>query len=154
MRRHTWSGAAIVAALALAAISCGGDTSASAPVDTNHEPMTTSGQILLSRKADTVTVDQSLQLTAIVPTVPGSVVPTITWASSDTNVAFVTKHGVLFALKSGQVTITATRSGYSDAATVLVNPGIRDISFESDSLAISLGHSIRIPYRVRDTDGT
>ena len=153
MRRHTWSGAAVVAALALAAISCGGDTSASAPVDTDHHPITTSGQIALSRKGDTVTVDQSLQLTAIVPTVPGSVVPTITWASSDTTVAFVTKHGVLFALKSGRTTITATRSGYTDAATVLVNPGIRDISFESDSLAISLGHSIRIPYRVRDTDG-
>ncbi|HLM18047.1 MAG TPA: Ig-like domain-containing protein [Acidimicrobiia bacterium] len=153
MRRHTWSGAAVIAALALAAISCGGDTSASAPVDTGHQPITTSGQIALSRKADTVTVDQSLQLTAIVPTVPGSVVPTIAWASSDTSVAFVTKHGVLFALKSGRTTITATRSGYTDAATVLVNPGIREISFESDSLAISLGHSIRIPYRVRDTDG-
>ena len=153
MRRHKWSGAAVVAALALAAISCGGDTSASAPVETSHQPATTTGQIALSRKADTITVDQSLQLTAIVPSIPGSVAPVISWASSDTNVAIVTKHGVLFALKSGRTTVTATRSGYTDAAVVTVNPGIRDIAFDSDSLAISLGHSIRIPYRVRDTDG-
>jgi uncharacterized protein YjdB len=153
MRRHTWSGAVVLAALALAAISCSGDTSASAPVEAVPLPSTTSGQIMLVRRADTMSVDQSLQLTAIAPIIPGAAAPPINWSSSDTSVAFVTKNGVLFALKSGKVTVTATRSGFSDAAAVLVNPGIRNIEFDSDSLAISLGHSIRIPYRVHDTDG-
>jgi uncharacterized protein YjdB len=152
MRRHTWSGAAVMAALSLVAIGCGSDSSA--PVESTHEPITTgSTQIALTRKADTMSVDQSLQLTAIVPPVPGSIAPEITWSSSDPNVAIVTKTGVLFGLKSGRVTVTATTRGYSDATSVTVKAGIRDVDFESDSLAISLSQSVKIPFRVTDTDG-
>ena len=152
MRRHPWSGAAVMAALSLVAIGCGSDSSA--PVESTHEPITTgSTQIALTRKADTMSVDQSLQLTAIVPPVPGSIAPEIAWTSSDPNVAIVTKTGVLFGLKSGRVTVTASTRGYSDATIVTVKAGIRDVNFESDSLAISLSQSVKIPFRVTDTDG-
>ena len=152
MRRHTWSGAALLAALSLVAVGCSSDSSA--PVESTHEPTHTgSTQIALTRKADTMNVDQSIQLNAIVPPAPGTIAPQINWTSSDNSVAFVTKTGVLFGLKTGRATITATASGYSDATVVTVNPGIRDIDFDSDSLSISLAQSVKIPYRVTDTDG-
>ena len=152
MRRHNWSGAALMAALSLVAVGCSSDSSA--PVASTHEPDHSGAtQIALTRKSDEMAVDQSIQLNAIVPAAPGTVAPTISWASSDEKVAFVTKTGVLFGLKSGRATITATSGGYSDATTVNVRPGIRDIDFDSDSLSISLAQSVTIPYRVTDTDG-
>lgn len=152
MRRHTWSGAALLAALSLVAVGCSSDSSA--PVETEPGPITSgSTQIALTRRADTITVDQSLQLKAILPPAPGTIAPAITWASSDTNVAIVTQTGVLFALKSGRTTITVTTRGYSDATVVTVKPGIRDVVFDSDSIAISLAQSVQVPYRVNDTDG-
>jgi uncharacterized protein YjdB len=152
MRRHTWSGAAVLAALSLVAAGCSSDSSA--PVESTHEPHTAgSTQIALTRKADTMTVEGSLQLNAVVPPAPGVIAPQISWTSSDASVAFVTKTGVLFGLKSGRATITATSGGYSAATVVTVKAGIRDIDFESDSLSISLAQSVKIPVRVTDTDG-
>ena len=135
MRRHTWSGAAVVAALSLVVAGCSSDSSA--PVEVQHGPNPTgSTQIALTRKADTLTVDQALQLRAILPPSPGTIAPTITWASSDTSVAFVTQSGVLFGLKSGKTTITVSSRGFTDAATVAVRPGIQDVVFDADSIAI------------------
>jgi uncharacterized protein YjdB len=151
MRRHTWSGAAVVAALSLVAIGCSSDSSA--PVEIPHEPITGSSQIALAKSADTISVDQSVQLAAIVPPAPGATAPVINWSSSDNSVAMVTHSGVLFGLKSGHTTITATRGTYSAAMTVNVTPGIGIVDFGSDSLAISLAQSVKLPYRVTDTDG-
>ena len=152
MRRHTWSGAAVAAALALVIVGCSSDSSA--PVEVQHGPQPTgSTQIALTRRADTLTVDQSLQLRAILPPTPGTIAPAITWASSDTSVAYVTQSGVLFGLKTGKTTITVSSRGFSDAAVVDVRPGIRDVVFEADSIAISLSQSVKVPFRVRDTDG-
>jgi uncharacterized protein YjdB len=151
MRRHAWSGAAFGAALSLITVACG-EKSVSEPIaaGTTGSP---SAQIALLRRFDTLSVDQSMQLTAIVPALPGSVAPSVRWQSSDTNVAVVTRNGVLFALKSGRATVTASMEGTSDATSVTVHPGIRDISFEADSIAISLAQSVKVPYRVTDTDG-
>jgi uncharacterized protein YjdB len=149
MRRHTWSGAAVMVALSLFTVACG-EKGVSSPGDTS---MDTGAQIALTRKSDTLSVDQSLQLTAVVPPIPGSVAPSIAWSSSDTNVAIVTHTGVLFGLKSGHTTITVMTHGYSDATTVTVKPSVRDIEFDADSFAISLAQSVRLPFRVRDSDG-
>jgi uncharacterized protein YjdB len=151
MRRHIWSGAAVVAALSLVVVGCSSDSSA--PVEIPHEPIVGSSQIALAKKNDTISVDQTVQLTAIVPPTPGATAPTITWSSSDNSVAMVTKSGMLFGLKSGHATITATRGTNSDAMVVNVSPGIGIVDFGSDSLAISLAQSVKLPYRVTDTDG-
>ena len=152
MRRHFWSGAALSAALSLVIVGCSSDSSA--PTESLHGPdVTGSTQIALTRKADTLTVDQALQLKAIVPPAPGTIAPAITWTSSDTSVAIVTQHGALFGLKSGKVTVTVSSRGFSDATVVTVRAGIRDVVFEADSIAISLAQSVKIPFRVRDTDG-
>jgi uncharacterized protein YjdB len=153
MRRHTWSGVTVAVALSLVAVACG-EKGVSAPGTTSTStPGTGAVQVALTRKADTISVDQSLQLTAIIPPIPGSVAPTTVWTSSDSNVAIVTQTGVLFALRSGRTTITVTTRGYSDATTVTVKPSIRDVEFDADSFAISLSESVKIPYRVLDSDG-
>src|SRR6478672_5067341 len=87
------------------------------------------------------------------PSAPGSVAPGVAWASSDPSVAIVTQNGVLFALKSGRTIVSATSHGQRDATTVTVRPSVREVSFESDSLAISVSQSVKLPYRVKDSDG-
>src|SRR5690242_6946571 len=150
MRRHARSGATMLVALALVAVGCG-EKAPSAPVIGSTGG--TSSQVSLSRKADTVDVDQSVQLSAIIPSAPGSVAPSVSWSSSDPNVAIVTQNGVLFALKSGRTIVTATSHGQSDATTVTVRPSVREVAFDSDSLAISVSQSVKLPYRVTDSDG-
>jgi uncharacterized protein YjdB len=154
MRRHIWSRASVLVAFALIAVACGekgtsvpGVTSPTIPPTTGPSPLA------LARAADTLAVDESLQLSAIIPPLPGAASPSISWASSDENVAIVTPNGVLFALKSGKTTVTVTSRGASASTTVTVRPTIRDISFDSDSLAISLSDSVQLDYRVTDSDG-
>ena len=152
MRRQIWSGAAAMVALSFTALACG-EKSISAPAAPDAPGAPGTAQIALLRRFDTLAVDQSVQLTAVVPALPGYVAPSVTWASSDTNVAVVTRNGVLFALKSGRATVSASLQGYSDATSVTVRPGIRNVEFLSDSIAISLAQSVKLPYRVTDTDG-
>jgi uncharacterized protein YjdB len=152
MRRQIWSGAAAMVALSFTALACG-EKSISAPATPDAPGAPGTAQIALLRRFDTLAVDQSVQLTAVVPALPGYVAPSVTWASSDTNVAVVTRNGVLFALKSGRATVSASLQGYSDATAVTVRPGIRGVEFLSDSIAISLAQSVKLPYRVTDTDG-
>ena len=61
--------------------------------------------VALARDADTLQVDESIQLTAIVPPTPSGPAPA-SWSSSDTTVAIVTQTGVIFALKSGTTIVT------------------------------------------------
>ena len=150
MRRHARSGATVLVALSLVAVGCGEKAPSAPGFGTNGG---SSSQVALTRKADTVDVDQSVQLSAIIPSAPGSVAPSVSWASSDPSVAIVTQNGVLFALKSGRTIVTATARGQSDATTVTVRPSVRDVEFQSDSLAISVSQSVKLPYRVKDSDG-
>ena len=154
MRRHARSGATMLVALSLAAIGCGEKTP-SAPIIGNggHEPPPASSQVALTTQADTLVVDDWVQLHVLVPAAPGTVAPTVSWSSSDPSVAIVAQNGVLFALKSGRSTITVSAGGRSDATTVTVKPSVREVSFGSDSLAISLSQSVKLPYRVMDSDG-
>jgi uncharacterized protein YjdB len=138
-------------ALSLVASGCGEKTPTAAPEIGTHGA--SSSQVALTRKADTVDVDESVQLSAIIPSAPGSVAPSVAWSSSDPNVAIVTQNGVIFALKSGRTIVTATSHGQSDATTVTVRPSVREVAFDTDSLAISVSQSVKLPYRVLDSDG-
>jgi uncharacterized protein YjdB len=148
MRYHAWSGVTAIVALSLVAAACG-EKGTGSPSITSP---TTASPLALSRTADTLAVDESLQLSAIVPLLPGSP-PPITWTSSDENVAIVTRSGVLYAIKSGKTVVTVTSRGVSASTNVTVRPTIRDIKFASDTIGISLSDSVRLPYRVIDSDG-
>jgi uncharacterized protein YjdB len=149
MRRHARSGATVLVALSLAVNGCG-EKAPTAPIIGNGA---SSSEVSLTKRADTVAVDDAVQLKAIVPVAPGTVAPSVSWSSSDPSVAIVTQNGVLFALKSGRTTVTANSGGHTDATSVTVLPSIREVAFETDSLAISVSQSVKLPYRVTDSDG-
>ena len=153
MRRHSWSGATAMVVLSLVAVACGEKGATDPTADPGAPLHGTSSPITLSKTADTVTVDQSLQLSAIIPPLPGSGITPITWTSSDANVAIVTQNGVVIALKSGKTKITVANRGVSASTNVTVRPTIRDVRFDSDTTAISLSESVKLPYRVTDSDG-
>ena len=139
MRRHARSGATFLVALSLGALGCG-EKAPSAPVIGSHAG--SSSQVALTRQNDTVEVDESVQLSAIIPSAPGTVAPTVSWTSSDPSVAIVTQNGVLFALKSGRTTVSVTAKGFTDATSVMVRPSVREVAFDNDSLAISVSQSV------------
>ena len=93
MRRHTWSGATAMVVLSLVVAGCG-EKAPSGPATAPNGPTTPttpgSTPVALARKADTLQVDESIQLTAIVPPTPGTPAQVV-WASSDTSVAVVTQ---------------------------------------------------------------
>ena len=155
MRHRTCSRTTALVVLSLVLSACGEKTT-SAPSTAPGAPTTPSAPgstpVALARRADTLQVDESIQLTAIVPPTPGSAAPTV-WTSSDTNVAIVTQTGVVFAIKSGTTIVTVTSRGASDATTVTVKPSVREVTLDADTLAISVAESVQLPFRVTDTDG-
>ncbi|MEO6528285.1 MAG: Ig-like domain-containing protein [Gemmatimonadaceae bacterium] len=154
MRRHSWSGATALVVLSLVAAACG-EKGTSAPGVTSPTTPTVPvpSPIALSRSADTLTVDQSLQLSAILPSVSGASSSPTTWTSSDPTIAIVTQAGVVYALRSGKSTVTVASRGVSASTTVTVRSSIRQVAFDSDTTAISLTESVKLPYRVIDSDG-
>ena len=155
MRHRTCSRAAIMAVLTLVLSACG-EKAPSAPSTAPGAPTTPSAPgsspVALARKADTLQVDESIQLTAIIAPTPGSTAP-IVWASSDTDVAIVTQTGVVFAIKSGRTIVSVTSRGITDATTITVKPSVRDVTLDADTLAISVAESVQLPFKVTDTDG-
>lgn len=156
MRHHSRSGTAfMVAAIAIslvAAAGCGEKSADPTAASAGSKPGVS--QIALSRKADTMLVDQTIRLVAISPATPGkpaSASPV--WSSSDTSVAVVMQNGLVFALKSGSAVITVTDQGTTDATKLTVRPSIRSVSFDADSLALGLNQSVALPYRAIDSDG-
>ncbi|HMC54600.1 MAG TPA: Ig-like domain-containing protein, partial [Gemmatimonadaceae bacterium] len=153
MRHHRLSGATAmvaIASLSFVAAACGGiDGSGLAGVPATP---TEGAPVALSRNADTLLVDQSLSLTAILPANAGAAVAPA-WSSSDATVATVSQSGLVFALKSGRATITVTSRGASASTTIVVKPSIRVIQFDTDTLALGLSQSAQLTYRAIDSDG-
>ena len=92
----------MVAAIAIslvAAAGCGEKSADPTAASAGSKPGVS--QIALSRKADTMLVDQTIRLVAISPATPGkpaSASPV--WSSSDTSVAVVMQNGLVFAPQS------------------------------------------------------
>lgn len=113
-----------------------------------------SAPVSLSRKSDTLQVDQSLKLSTVLPLASGGAsAGAPVWTSSDSSVASVTQDGTVFALKSGSATVTVTSRGASDATTVIVRPSVRTVRFDADTMAIGLDQSVKLPFQAIDSDG-
>jgi parallel beta-helix repeat protein len=157
MRHHSRSGTAfMVAAIAIslvAAAGCG-EKSADPTAASSAGSKPGGSQIALTRKADTMLVDQTIRLVAVSPAAPGKTASASpVWSSSDTSVAVVMQNGLVFALKSGSAVISVTDQGTTDATKLTVRPSIRSLSFDADSLALGLNQSVALPYRAIDSDG-
>jgi uncharacterized protein YjdB len=142
-------------ALSLMIAGCGA-TESGVPTGVSTPPDGIAGasQIALTRSADTLLVDQSLRLVAVIPPNPGGAVgPGPVWTSSDSSVAAVTQAGLVFALRSGNAVITVASRGSSAATKLAVRPSVRSVRFEADTLALGLSQSIHLPFRAIDSDG-
>jgi parallel beta-helix repeat protein len=112
-----------------------------------------SSQLALTRKADTLSVDQSLKLVPIIPATAGIATSSLAWSSSDTTVAIVTQAGLVFGLKSGIATVSVSANGSTDATKVVVRPSVRYVQFDADTLALGLSQEVKLPYHAVDSDG-
>jgi trimeric autotransporter adhesin len=112
--------------------SCG-----SSPSNSPTSPSTaTVSAVAVSGTSSLSTIGQTIQLTATATFSDGTtqnVTATATWLSSNTSVASVTSGGLVGALASGTVTVTATYQGKAGTATIPVS-----ISSSSQSMMTAI----------------
>lgn len=77
---------------------------------------------------------------------PGAATNSVTWSSSNPEIATVSKTGTVRGVAAGQATITATTTeGYTDSVTVTVEPvRVSGITINTAAQTIDLGASLRI----------
>lgn len=92
-----------------------------------------------------VTIPEGLSESLSVAVEPSSAqYSIITWASSDRNVATVSKKGTLTGVKAGTATITATINGVSGTCEVTVTPNttaVTGVTLSAETLKVGIGSS-------------
>ena len=78
---------------------------------------------------------------------------TVTWASSATAVATVSAAGLVAAAGNGEVTITATAGGVSDAATVNVKQEVSAVAISPAADTMVVGDTARLATEATDANG-
>lgn len=112
------------------------------------------GDVILDREELTLAVGQSQQLTATVM-VEGASDKTVTWTSSNTDVATVDQNGNVMAIQEGTATVTATAAGKSASCqvTVMTVPAT-GISLNRTSLELKMGDSFSLIATLLPTNST
>jgi uncharacterized protein YjdB len=125
-------------------LSCSSDTTAGITI----------GGVSLSQSSLTMTVGQTVTITATTVDESGnSVVVPITWTSSAPTVVSVTG-GVITALAVGQSTVTASALGRSGSAVVTVTPaGVASISIAPTTATRFVGQTVQLNAAVNDASG-
>ncbi len=102
------------------AIACGGGSEPAAP-----PPPQVATVVVTNVPTGPVLIGGSVQLIAVAASATGSSLPgvTVTWSTSDASVATVSTGGLVSAVGTGDVTITATSGGKSGTATLDVRAG-------------------------------
>jgi uncharacterized protein YjdB len=106
---------------------------------------------------DTATLDvgKSITLTAKTFDAGGTELSgrTITWSSSNEDVASVSSSGKVLALAPGSATITATSEGKSDKATITVVAPVSSVVVSPDSISVIVGNTSTLTAAVKDAGG-
>src|ERR687892_278430 len=77
--------------------------------------------VIVAPPADTLAVDETVQLNAVARSSSGTTLSkTIDWSSGDPQIATVSSSGVVSALRAGSTTITATSEGKSGQSSIVV----------------------------------
>jgi uncharacterized protein YjdB len=113
--------------------------------------------ISLSQTSAGLTAGQTLQLTATPRDAGGNVLTgrTISWASSNANVATVTPNGLVVAVAGGQTTITASAEGRSATAliTVTATP-VATVTVTPNGAAVQPGGTLQLTALTKDAGGS
>lgn len=102
-------------------------------------------------------VGENQRATATVLTAKGVALTdrTIQWASSDNTVLTVTQTGLLFALKPGAVTLTASADGKTGNAQVAVTAiPVHTLTIAPGTVRLRPGRTVRLEAQPRDANGT
>jgi hypothetical protein len=137
----------LLALILLAACGGGGTTGTVVPGDITVTPTT----------ATLDAVGQTQQLTAVVTDQDGATItsPSIRWSSSNAGVASVTSTGLVSAVGSGTVTITATAGPVSATSAVTVAQTPTQVQKAAgDGQTANIGQTVATPLTVQVNDAT
>jgi uncharacterized protein YjdB len=112
--------------------------------------------VTIAPPSTTVEIGKTAQLTATVRDANNQVVAgaSVTWSSSNTNVAAVNTTGVVTGVATGTATITASSGGRSGTATVTVTPvGVGSVTIQPPSATLIVGQTTTLVATVRDGQG-
>ena len=79
---------------------------------------------------------------------------TVTWSSSDASIASVTQDGLVTALKSGTVTITAKAGEKSATCAVSITTPVESITLSQTTVTLEIDQSLTITATVNPSDAT
>lgn len=138
--------AALIIAFCIGLTACGGGSGGSTPPPPPPPP--TLSSITVSSTSTTVVVGTTLQMKAEGKYSDGStkdMTSSVTWSSSDTNVATVSASGLVTAVTSGTVNIKAVSGSISNQSAITVNKAnITAIALTAASTTIPLGASQQV----------
>lgn len=130
--------------------SCGGYT---ANCEITVDPVMAS-QIELSISNETLKIGQSLQINATISP-DNTTDKTVTWVSSDENVATVSINGEVLALSQGETTITATCGDVEATCTIKVVPvDSEDIILNYTAVNVKIGQTLQLSATIYPEDTT
>lgn len=114
--------------------------------------------VVVSPATATIDVGTSVQLDAVARDIAGNTLAgrTITWRSSDENVAVVSSSGRVQALSPGNVTITATADGVNGTASVSVTrpaPVVVSVDVSPNASILTVGDQVSLTATPRDGQG-
>jgi len=113
------------------------------------------GSVTVTPSPTTIIIGQSTALTATVKDVNGNTVSrTVSWSSSKPAKATVTSSGVVTAVDTGAVTITATAEGVSGTASVTILPvPVASVTVTPSSATIGVGKTVTLSAVTKDANG-
>ena len=130
--------------------------SATAAISVAAAPVAT---VSVAPSTSTIDVGQPVLLSATTRDAAGTVLTgrLVTWSSTDLNVATVDQSGLVTAVATGTVTITATSEGQIGSATVTVNPqappSVASVVVSPNSTTIKEGRTMQLRARTYDALG-
>jgi uncharacterized protein YjdB len=113
------------------------------------------GSVTVTPSPTTIIIGQSTVLTATVKDVNGNTVSrAVLWSSSKPAKATVTSSGVVTAVDTGAVTITATSEGVSGTASVTIVPvPVASVTVTPPSATIGVGKTVALAAVTKDANG-
>lgn len=137
--------AALIVACCIGLTACGGGGGSN---NTTPPPPPTLSSITVSSTGATVVVGMTLQMSAQGKYSDGTtkdMTSSVTWSSSDTNIATISAAGLVTGVASGSVNIKAASGSVSNQSAVAVNkPAITSVAVNASSTTVPLGASQQV----------
>jgi uncharacterized protein YjdB len=153
------SGAVTAIATGNASVTAASDgVSASVPV-TVGAPSTSVASVSVTLQHSTLMAGESTQATAVARNASGNAVTggTVTWSSTDDELATVSAAGVVTTKQAGSVTIIATIDGVSGTQSLTISPppvaAVSSVTLSTPTPSLTVGQTAQISVVLKDASG-